>query len=69
MKDFLLRARVVVKTSKSGSLRIEDFCTTMPFGHVISCAAVLYKLEFTILSEHDDDVGGRAANFSPLFKL
>ena len=41
-----------------GSLRIDVFCSTTPFGHVISRVAVLQKLEFTILCEHDDDVVG-----------
>ena len=40
------------------SLRIDDFCSTTPFGHVISRVVVLQKLEFTILSEHDDDFVG-----------
>ena len=41
-----------------GSLRIDDFCSTTPFGYVMSRVVVLHKLEFTILSEQDDDVMG-----------
>lgn len=32
-----------------GSLRIDDFSSTTPFGHVISHVVVLLKLEFMIL--------------------
>ena len=52
-----------------GSLRIDDFCTTTPFGHVISRIVVLKKLEFTIHSEHNDDVSRRPANFPPFFLI
>ena len=50
---------------KRDRLRINEFYTTTPFGQVISRVAVPWKLEFTILSEHDDDVSGRPANFPP----
>ena len=48
---------------------MDDLCSTTPLGHVISRAVILKKLEFSILSEHDDDFVGRAANFPPFFQL
>ena len=38
-----------------GSLRIDDYSSTRLFGHVMSPVDVGQKLEFTIISEHDDD--------------
>ena len=38
-----------------GSLRIDDYSSTRLFGHVMSPVDVGQKLEFTIISKHDDD--------------
>ena len=40
-----------------GSLRIDDFCTKMPFGHVTSRVSVLQKLEFKIRDFKIGDYG------------
>ena len=41
-----------------GSLRIDDYSWTRLFGHLMSPVDVGQKLEFTIISEHEDDVVG-----------
>ena len=45
-----------------GSLRIDDFCTTTPLGHVIVPSRRLVEI-LIYDSQSDDDVGARAANF------
>ena len=40
------------------NLRIDDFYSRTPCGDIIPRVVVLWKLEFTILSEHDYDVVG-----------
>ena len=47
---------------------MDDFCSTTRFGHVMSRVVVLQKLEFTILSEHGDDVVA-CGKFPDFFKL
>ena len=45
-----------------GSLRIDDFCTSTPLGHVIVPSRRLVEI-LIYDSQSDDDVGARAANF------
>ena len=46
-----------------GSLRIDDFCTTTPLGHVIVPSRRLVEILIYDSQSDDDDVGARAANF------
>ena len=51
-----------------GSLRIDDFRTTAPLGHLIVPRRRPVEIEFTIRIK-DDDVFARPATFSPFLKF
>ena len=51
-----------------GSLRIDDFCTATPLGHIIVPSRRLVEI-LIYDSQSDDDVGARAANFPAISEV